>query len=62
MKPFMRQDMTQVFLHEVRVALRVGYLKSEKTAPQPIIIAVDVGMAAVPDYTTIGDDLTQLFD
>lgn len=57
-----RRDLTHVFLHDVRVALRVGYLDSEKSAPQPVIISVDVGMAALPDYTTIGEDLTQLFD
>lgn len=62
MKPFFRRDMTQVFLHDVRVALLVGYLQEEKAAPQPIIISVDIGMAALPDYTAIGDDLTQLFD
>lgn len=62
MKPFFRRDMTQVFLHDVRVALRVGYLQEEKSAPQPIIISVDIGMVALPDYTTIGDNLAQLFD
>lgn len=57
-----RRDMTQVFLHDVKVALRVGYLASEKIAPQPLIISVELGMAALPDYTAIGDDLAQLFD
>lgn len=62
MNPFLRRDITEIFLHDVRVALRVGYLQEEKAAPQPIIISVDIGMAALPDYSAIGDDLSQLFD
>lgn len=55
-------DQLHIFLRDIPVMVRIGYYESEYHAPQPLIITLKLTLAALPDYSRIGTDLSRLLD